>query len=314
MRLSPIHADGIDFKTSDGKIFKYVGTTEFALFKRWLMKDGPKYLVEPILEERKRIAHEGGYDGPLVGRVMRYAAPPNAFAIDPWSYEVREAGAATGTMPEVTRFTDFCGEHGWYVDWTCGDSQKIPSVSTPDGPRGQQQHLNEFCAALVPCTNAFVETCNEPFQNGIDVSRVVPPQWGSYLRDSGMYWEHDFWQHNLDLDFVSFHSRRDEGGQHPWPKFIIDMFDAAADLDTMMLDHHGGRPAVLKEPIGFDENEIPNRRTNRVDCAGRMGLVIAFCAGVTFHSTPGLASDGFGPTVTNCFRNFCRGIAAGLRV
>ena len=51
-----------------------------------------------------------------------------------------------------------------------------------------------------------------------------------------------------------------------------------------------------------------------MDCAGRMGLVIAFCAGVTFHSTPGLASDGFGPVVTDCFRNFCRGIAGALRV
>ena len=83
MSLSAIHVDGIDFKTSDGKIFKYVGTTEFALFKRWLMPSGPTHLVLPILEERKRIAHEGGYDGPLVARVMRYAAPPNAFAIDP---------------------------------------------------------------------------------------------------------------------------------------------------------------------------------------------------------------------------------------
>ena len=298
MSLPAIHVDGVDFRTSDGHIFKAVGSTEFALFKRWLMRDGPLALVAPILEERKRIAHEGGYDGPLVARVMRFAAPPNAFALDPWSYP----------MSQVTAFTQFCEARGWYVDWTCGDAQIV--LPNPDGPRGQQQHLNEFCDALVPCNNAIVQTCNEPFKNGIDVERVKPARWGTYLRYSGAYGESGNWPFAADLDFRGYHGRRDDGGLSPWPKWLIDMNDQGAVLSSMS----PRLPAVLDEPIGADEQDIPGRRSNRPEHFGRMGFTIAYCAGVYFHSTPGQSSDGFGPTVTQCFRAFCRGIAAGLSV
>ena len=298
MALPAIHVDGIDFKDSTGKIFKAVGSTEFGLFKRWLARDGPRALVEPILNERKAIAREAGYEGPLVARVMRFAAPPNAFALDPWSY----------SMTEVTAFTQFCDAHGWYVDWTCGDAQIV--LPNPDGPRGQQQHLNEFCAALVPVNNAIVQTCNEPFKNGINVERIVPPQWGTYLRYSGAYGETGSWPFAADLDFRGYHGTRSDGGMVFWPKWLIDLNDQAAALNSMS----PRLPAILDEPIGADERNIPGSRSNRVDCFGRMGFTIAYTAGVYFHSTPGLASDGFGPIVKECFRAFCRGVKAGLTV
>lgn len=294
--VSALHVDGINLRTSDGALFKAVGSTEFALFKRWLMPNGPTALVAPILEERKRLAHEGGYDGPLVARVMRFAAAPNAFALDPWSYP----------MSAVTDFTQFCGDRGFYVDWTCGDAQIV--LPNPTGPQGQQQHLNEFCAALVPCPNAIVQTCNEPFKNGIDVSQIVPPRWGAYLRYSGAYGESGSWPFGSDLDFRGYHSDRSDL-YYPWPKWSFDLFASAASLSNMTPP----LPAIIDEPIGFAELARPGRRTDRPDLAFRMGLAISYCAGIYFHSDPGLSSDGFGPVVSNCFRAYCRGVTAGMR-
>jgi hypothetical protein len=295
--LSALRIDGIDFRDDRDKVVKLIGSTEFALFKRWLMTDGPNALVAPILEERRRIAHEGGYDGPLVARVMRYAAPPNAFALDPWSY----------SMAQVTAFTQFCADRDWYVDWTAGDAQVV--LPNPDGPKGQQQHCNEFVEALIPCRNALFQTSNEPFKNGVDVYRVVPPRWGSLLRYSGAYGESGAWPFAADLDFRGYHSPRDDRGL-VWPKWLIDLDDQGSVLSSMT----PRLPAVLDEPMGFDEFDIPNRRSANPAYAGRLGLTAAYCAGIYFHSTPGLSSDGFGPVVTDCFRAFARGVAAALKL
>src|SRR3954469_17878139 len=123
--LQAVHADGVDFKTSDGKRFTYVGVSDFALFARSQQRDGYHALVAPRLNEWRSYAKAGGYgDGPIVLRVFRYAAPPNRFAIDPWSYP----------FSAITTFTEVCAKEGFYVDWTCGDSQI--ALPNPDGPRG----------------------------------------------------------------------------------------------------------------------------------------------------------------------------------
>ena len=294
--LPPVHIEGTRLITSEGHVFKAVGLSEFALFKRWLMPNGPWALVEPILSERKALAVEAGYAGPLVARVFRYAQPSNAFGIPPWSYP----------MSAVTDFTNFLGARGWYVDWTAGDSQVV--LPNPDGPSGQQQHLNEFCAALVTCQNALiVQTQNEPFKNGVDVSRVVPPKWGTYMINSGMYYE-GTWNHATDLELLNFHPDRSDDENHTVPKFVGKIFESA-----VYLQRHG-KPFIYDEPIGADEVNIPGRRCNRPDYWAQMGLGIGLTNGMYFHSTPGLSSDGFGPIVKECWKGFCRGVAAGLSI
>lgn len=300
--LPAIHVEGVNFVDETGKRFPYVGVSDFALFKRWLMHDGPAALVAPRLAEWRALAEAGGYRGPIVLRVFRYSHPNNKFGIgDPWSYD----------FAEITKFTQFCGERGFYVDWTCGDSQHI--LPEKDGPRGQQEHLNRTCAALVGCTNAFVETSNESMKNGqLAEHGVVPSAWGSYLRDSGAYGEKGDWPVGTNLDFVSYHGTRSRGGLAPWPKWLIDVFAQAAVLST---EH--GKPAVLKEPVGADEPDYPGRRPDREsnpDLFARLGLVIAFCAGVTFHSQDGRDGDALKPTQRQCAIAFFRGIAAGLAV
>ena len=292
MILPAIQTDGIRFiEAGTAKTFPYVGASDFALFRRWLMPSGPSALVEPRLAEWRQLAQEGGYDGPIVLRVFRYAASWNQFGItDPWSYD----------FAEITYFTEFCRARGFYVSWTCGDSQVV--CPEQNGPRGQQEHLNRTCAALVP-TFAFLQTCNEPFKNGIDIAAVVPPAWGSYLRETGAYGEVGSWPPPV-LDFVTYHG--DRTIDYPrWPKTIHDMPVQASVLNAMH-----GKPAVLNEPLRAEHGSDP-------EWYERMGLLVAFCAGVTFHSQRGRDGDGFDASAGNqraCAVGFFRGIASGIRL
>ena len=293
--MQPVTISGHRF-VSGGQPFSYVGIDGFGLFKRWLMPDGPNALVRPWLQEHKAIAALGGYAGPIVVRVFRYAAPPNSFALDPWGYM-----APNGQFPALTAFLAACEEEGFYVDLTSGDSQIVLPTQS-----GQQEHLNRTCAALAGCPNVFLETCNEPFKNGIDVGAVVPPQWGPYLRDSGYYSEIQGWQARMNLDFISYHGGRGDGGLVVWPKWLIDLDDQLATLLSAF-----GKPVVLKEPIGFAESNQPGRRSNQPDHAYRLGLTVAY-GGVLFHSDDGIDCNSPRPVQRACEVAFFQGVKGGL--
>ncbi len=289
--LEPVRTVGRRFETAyTHQPFKYVGVSAFALFKRWLQPDGPHALVEPILNEWRELANIGDYHGPIVLRVFRYAADWNAFGMLPNSY----------SFAEITKFTKFCNDRNFYVDWTCGDSQ----VVLPD-QAAQQQHLNETCAAMVGVLG-FVQTCNEPFKNGIDTSVVKPAQWGTYLRSSGYYTDAGTWDHSQDLDFIDFHPDRSEDG--PVAKWVGKLFESGVYLAPF------GVPIVYEEPIGADEINKPGRRSNDPLLFRQAGLAIGVVAGMSFHSTAGLSSDGLGPVQRACAANWFYSIARALPV
>lgn len=286
--IQPVSAQGHNFIKADGAQFSYVGVSDFALFKRWLMPNGRAALVTPRLDEWR--AYAGSYNGPIVLRVFRYASPTNLFGMDPWSYD----------FAQMRVFAEFCAARSFYIDWTCGDSQ----VVLPN-PSDQQEHLNRTCAAVVGLPG-FIETCNEPFKNGIDTLLVIPPFWGGYLRDSGYYSEIQTWNAANNLDYLSYHSGRDTGGMSPWPKWLIDMND---QLAVLMNAFH--KPVVLKEPIGFAEENIPGRRSNDPVLAFRMGQIVSY-GGVTFHSDDGRDGDHLRPVQATCARAFFAGVAGAL--
>lgn len=291
--LSPIHVSGKTFRDVNNNIFKYVGVSAFGLFKRWLAPNGPSALVAPILAEWRELANIGEYKGPIVLRVFRYAHPNNPFGVNPHSYP----------FSAITAFTNFCGERGFYVDWTSGDSQYV----LPDQSK-QQLHLNETCAAIAGCSNAFLQTTNEDFKNGIDVSVVKPAQWGTYPRSSGYYTEVGAWDHSKDLDFIDFHPDRSDDEGHTVPKWVGKLFESAVYLSPFPV------PIVYEEPIGADEVNIPGRRSNDPLLFRQAGLAVGVVAGMTFHSTAGLSSDGLGPVQKACAANWFYGISRALPI
>lgn len=292
MSLPVVSVNGSAFQC-DGKSWHYVGIDAFSLFKRYLMRDGPNALVKPWLKEQKAIAKAGGYEGPIVLRVFRFAAYWNSFALDPWSYHSKE----------ITAFTEFVADLGFYVHWTCGDAQQV--LPDPDGPHGQQEHLNRVCSALVP-TFAFVQTCNEPFKNGVDPMQIIPPKWGTYLRDSGKYGADTATDYNPVLDFASFHPGRGDGGLSPWPKWLIDHDDSLATMRSGLKV-----PSVLDEPIGFAEVKT-EKRSNDPDCAFRMGLGVAY-GGILMHFDDGIDCNSPRPVQRECEIAYFAGIKGGIR-
>jgi hypothetical protein len=296
MNVMPaVKLSGADFfLNEDGSEFHYVGMSDFGLWKRFNMDNGPEALVRPILIERRQIADLAGYRGPIVLRVFRYSHPDNPFGLLP----------SQSDFSKINSFLDMCAEYNFYVDFTCGDSQHVlPNVID------QQNWLNQFTNNVQRF--CFMETCNEPFKNGeLPQNGVKPASSVYYLRDSGNYINVTNtipWEYKYDLDFISYHGTRSSDLGPRFPKWLWDMTAQAATLR-----HKVGRPLVLKEPIGFHSINQPGRRYNDTYLAKCLGALILYC-GQCFHSQLGLQSDGFDDSHKEAAFQYFAGVAGALR-
>lgn len=286
-----------------------VGFSEFALPKRFLIAGGPLAYVAPILVERRKLAERMGWKGPLFLRCFRHARASNVFGIpNPWAWADTDTNKPYGgPFTKMVEFFRLCDDYGFYVDMTAGDfGDCFPG---PNAAADQQQHVNETMAAMVQCPNAMFQLSNEVWQNGCLIHpRNVPKGWGDTLRDSGYYMDTTKWDHSQDLDIFCNHTERG-ANNHVIPKFIYDMPVAASYVLEM-----GIGPFKFEEPIGADEQEIPNRRTNRAPLFKLMGAVAGYGVGVYFHSTLGLSSDGYrvAPRTQECAEAFWAGVVGAI--
>lgn len=295
--------------TASGAVVRLPGVGLFSLFKRFLLSPtGWRDLCEPILLEVRRVATEGGYTGPIVIRVFRCAAPPNAFALDPWSYD----------FTRVTEFTNLCAGLGFIVDWSGGDFQKVfpstdPNMGQVNGDHGINQHTNQFCAALAGIFHIF-NMCNEPFKNGVDCYKTVPPPWRSAVWYSGVYYG-GAWDPSTDGTCINLHTDRGTENNGQTHKWVTKPFESAPYLWP------NGKPIFYDEPMGADEKVIDGRRSNVPCYFGVLGLTIGVVSAVYFHSTAGQSCDGMGPDFATvwpitrqCMVHYFRGIVGGLKV
>lgn len=291
--LPKISVGGDFFLAGLGVEFFYVGLSDFGQWKRFCIPSGPENLVRPLLSERRQIADNVGYKGPIVIRVFRYAHPNNPFGILP--NLVNPANDYT----KANAFMDMCAEYNTYVDWTCGDSQ-FPFMLP--NPNDQQRDLDNFTNNLQRF--CFVETCNEPFNNGqLPQNGVKPRQSEWYLRDSGNYVfinDQTPWEFQYDLDFISFHGDRTNDPIR-WPKWVVDLDDSISVLRTVTR-----KPSVLKEPNKFGSYYNDPSYAKILGLRANMG-------GVVFHSQLGLQSDGFDEATKAAAGSFFSGVAGSLR-
>ncbi len=287
MSLPQVRIGGDFFLNENGSEFHYVGQSNFGQWKRFNQENGPEALVRPILKERRQVADRAGYMGPIVDRVFRYADPGNVF------------GALPGTTDytQVNAFLDLCAEYHVYVDWTCGDSQRVlPTVEA------QQADLDRFTANIQRF--CFVETCNEPFKNGNLPANGVqsqPSPW--YLRDSGHYEsisETQQWAYAYDLDFISFHDGNRTNDPGRWPKWVSNLDDSLSELRSKV-----GKPTVLKEPNKFGPGYTDPSYARCLGLRANLG-------GVTFHSQLGLESNGYDEATAFAAGQFFAGVQGAL--
>jgi hypothetical protein len=291
-----------DFIYKDtGKVWKYIGIDGFALPKLYLASGEAG--VKAYFDEWDRLKKYVGIDHDLVCRAFCVAAPPNLFAVDPHAHP--------DFYSKIAALVAYANERNYRLDLTGGDYQIV--IPQKDGSLGQQQHINELCAAITPLGTNFIQDCNEPFKNGMNPSEIITPQWGQYLRSSGCYGDGQA-EFNPVLDFIDFHPSRDwytgtqAGNRTRWPKFLYDL-----PVSTAVLMGDNNVPTIFGEPEGFDKIN-GGSRTNSTQYALLMGSMSMWCAGVTFHSTDGQSCTPMEPETYNCAVEFLRGTISALIV
>src|SRR5262249_49574346 len=148
--------DGKVFRDENGNIWRWRGFTDFLLFYKFLTGVN----IGAILDER--IA--------LGANVLR------VFGMVGWDYV--NPRFSPGNFPnyfdKLGEFIGMLADRKVRTEFVIfADAQGI----MPD-PEAQKQHAAAVMSQLAGGWNVFVETCNEPFKNGVDVSKVVPPAVG----------------------------------------------------------------------------------------------------------------------------------------
>ncbi len=270
-------------------MFPFRGADSYSLYQRFLLGQD----IMPVVRE-------------LVGlgvNVLRVFAMFNEHGIG----KVNGMGRLQHTQPAYYDrwgpFADLLATVGMRLEVVLlADAQDlIPSTDA------QQAHVNRLYDILEPHWNvSFVETCNEPAKNGVDLDRVIPRR-GLILRASGNY---DVRDCHIDhvLDYVTTHTER----KPEWPRTcraLGEIRDGAECLDAVRV------PVVSDEPTGYAEAARPDSRSGpgyfpddgrvtdqnpegwsylddaRVYAAGCQ----MFGAGSTFHSDSGVNAERLGP-------------------
>lgn len=281
-QLSPLWVQGRFFADAEGKHWQWRGCDGFDLLAKYLRGED----IMPILKQRADM----GFN---VLRVFRFAAPPNAFALNPSDYG--------NEYPVALRlFMELLESYGLRAELTAGDAQ----IVMPD-PREQQRHLDAVCEVLRGQVNLFIETCNEPFKNGIDVGRIKPP--ATTLRASGNYDDGSLHQHLLD--YHTIHGTRDDSSP-VFPKWIWDqiwcLYDGWPGFPALNM------PVIHDEPMGCADVSQPGRRSNNSHHFYLLGTTANYEIGLTFHCENGMRSELFSDIQGLCASEFIRGVRTAL--
>lgn len=123
---------------------------------------------------------------------------------------------------------------------------------------------------------------------------------GSTTSDSAPYFP--------SWDWKEWHPRRD------WPKVLFGNDDAwyvkeGIDASGNVTDTSGRRPCVVTEPIGFWNQNVPNRRSNDPNLARVIGgTSIYFARGANFMSEEGLRCEYWDDVTYTCAVQFFNAI------
>jgi hypothetical protein len=238
--------------------------------------------LEPIMKQRAEM-------GFTVIRAFRYAAPPNAFAVDPRQHP--------NYIQAIVELTDLAASRGLYVEWTAGDAQVLGF-----GLREQQANLDAVTEALMG-KPYFLEALNEPFKNGY-LGAVPKPL---TLRASGDYDDDSLHQHLLDYHCI--HGTRDSESR-VFPKWIWDqiwcLYDGWPGFPALNM------PVVHDELMGCADVSQPGRRSNNSHHFYLLGTTANYDIGLTFHCENGMRSELFSDIQGLCASEFIRGMRTAL--
>ena len=272
-----IRVDGLRLVRQDGTLFPFRGADSYSLYHRFLVGQD----IMPVVRELVALG----------ANVLRVFSMYDENGIGKANGLGRLSPSIPGYYDQWSAFCEACASLGMRLEIVLlADAQNI----IPETDR-QLGHINRLYDILEPHWNVnFVETCNEPAKNGVDLARVVPRK-GLILRASGNYDLEDGRIAHV-LDYVTLHTER----KPEWPRTcraLAEFRDGADGLEAVRV------PVVSDEPTGYAEVARPDSRSGpgyphgdwlddaRVYAAGCQ----MFGAGSTFHSDSGVISVLLGP-------------------
>lgn len=262
-----LRINGKLFYTPGGAVYRWKSCTDFLLFKRYL--DGEN--IVPILADRAA-------PGATMVRVLGMCV--NIADFDPHDYP--------NYLSSLPTFADLLAANGFDFEFTVfADAQAIAGFQQV---QDQQAWMELVRTALLPKANCVLELVNEGFQNGVDFHNHSRP--GGILACADSDQKPDDFPAIPPWDYATLHTPRDS----EWPRKAKNGMEVADQLS---------RPAVLDEPMGADEIDIPGKRSNVPDDFFDYAAVsMLLAAGATFHSSDGITSSLFRPTTLACANSF----------
>lgn len=280
--IHPVFVNGINF-ISNVQQWMYKGSTDFTLYGDFLKGRD----ITPILRQRLLINNE----------IKPGANVLNIFSLIPgdqgWTPDTRlhpnMYGASYYDMIPI--FTSLVACYGFIAEWCIFTREDLmPNLSD------KRAHISQIYSKLSGSIS-FIRMVNE---NHDDPTLYSPPNnllWTPGTRGGD---QNPFTGGN----YGGFEPRRDD------PKVWVSANDQYWAIkgykgENGAPDWIGTQHATPNiEPIGFDEVNQPNRRSNDPQLAAKIARDSKYGGGATFHSTPGITSQLWGPITTNCAEKF----------
>jgi hypothetical protein len=256
--ISGIVVRGRFFGTEDGNRLTIIQSSDFTLFKRYLMGED----ITPILQQRADIGFNTLrvwlLNKSVVGAVYAEGLHPNQHA-DYYS--------------KLTTFVQLAAAYGLYVELTV-----FTSTSDPDGlmpnRADQQTHLDRTADAVRGLKTVLLELVNESDQynnapaEGLERPAGVIISRGSNGADSVPPHHDDPWDYEL------YHTNN------------LDQFQRKVGHNAMEWADQSGRPCMSNENTRYADGD--SSPVHAYDAA--MGAAL-LCAGSCYHSNQGKRSE-----------------------
>ncbi len=236
--LGPLHADGVEIKTADGKPWFGLGVTSFTLLQTWLDRGegGVAPWADWMIKSGLQFGRSAGCYNGGIGRFI-----PSDYGTTRYLEGLRTLGAFLRSRGLRCKLTTFC-------DMQSPDLSKV----------NQPAFFADVCAAIAEFADVFIiDAGNEVDKNGVDVKGLRQPAGllssrGSPLSDGTPPF--DPWS-----VFDTHDTRNDT-----WPKGAKSGFEIQNSNTSPPQPPRGMfmKPWGSDEMIGIGPNNEPGRTTN----------------------------------------------------
>lgn len=285
--INKVSINGIDFVSNSQK-WLYKGSTDFTLYGDFLKRRD----ITPVLKQRLLINND----------IKPGANVLNIFSLIPgdngWTSDTRlHPNMYPDYYDRILEYTKLAERWGFITEWCIFTREDL----MPD-LNDKRNHISRINQKLLEAGGkSFIRIVNEkhddptlytvsgllwcPGTRGGDATPYTGGNYGGFepKRDCNDNGEGKVWVSAND-QYYAIKGYEGENGAPNW----VGTQHATPNI----------------EPNGFDEIFIKNRRSNNPSLAAKIARDSRYGGGGTFHSTPGITSQLWGPIVVQCAEKF----------